>query len=202
MSPEKISPEQISPEPINSDPANSEQTDSGQTEKRLGKRAIIWLALALVVAVLDQMTKLMVVDNLMLYQRVPVLPFFDFVLLHNTGAAFSFLADAPGWQNWLFTGVAAIVSVGITWWLVTLPRTGRKVLALGLALVLGGAIGNVIDRVTYGYVIDFLLFYYRDLSYPAFNIADSAITCGVVLILFDGVFLEKRRHSAAVADKE
>lgn len=202
MSPEKISPEQISPEPINSDPANSEQTDSGQTEKRLGKRAIIWLALALLVAVLDQMTKLMVVDNLMLYQRVPVLPFFDFVLLHNTGAAFSFLADAPGWQNWLFTGVAAIVSVGITWWLVTLPRTGRKVLALGLALVLGGAIGNVIDRVTYGYVIDFLLFYYRDLSYPAFNIADSAITCGVVLILFDGVFLEKRRHSAAVADKE
>jgi signal peptidase II len=202
-----MSPEQISPEPINSDPTKSEQKDAGQKdtgqkEMRLGKRAIIWLALALVVAVLDQMTKLMVVDNLMLYQRIPVLPFFDFVLLHNTGAAFSFLADAPGWQNWLFTGVAAIVSIGITWWLVTLPRTGRKVLALGLALVLGGAIGNVIDRVTYGYVIDFLLFYYRDWSYPAFNIADSAITCGVVLILFDGVFLEKRRHSAAVADKE
>jgi len=192
----------MSPDPINSDQTSSEQENAEQAEMRLGKRAIIWLALALVVAVLDQMTKLMVVDNLMLYQRIPVLPFFDFVLLHNTGAAFSFLSDAAGWQNWLFTGVAAIVSVGITWWLVTLPRTGRKVLAIGLALVLGGAIGNLIDRVLYGYVVDFLLFYYRDWSYPAFNIADSAITCGVVLILFDGVILEKRRNSAAAADKE
>lgn len=178
---------------------NSGHTGAAPTEPRLGKGAVVWLALALVVVILDQLTKWLVVENLMLYQRVPVLPFFDFVLLHNTGAAFSFLADASGWQNWLFAAVAVVVSVGISWWLITLPRTGRKVLALGLALVLGGAIGNVIDRVAFGYVIDFLLFYYRDWSYPAFNVADSAITCGVILILFDSVILEKRRSDASAA---
>ncbi len=152
-----------------------------------------WLSLSLVVVLIDQVTKWLVIDALTLYQRIPVLPFFDLVRLHNTGAAFSFLADASGWQNLLFTGVAVVVSVGIAWWLVTLPREGRRILSLGLALVLGGAIGNVIDRTLYGYVVDFLLFYYKDWSYPAFNIADSAITCGVVFILYDGFVLEKRR---------
>jgi len=160
---------------------------------QLSARHLGWLSLSLAVVLLDQITKWLVIDALTLYQRIPVLPVFDLVRLHNTGAAFSFLADASGWQNWLFTGVAVVVSVGIAWWLVTLPRKGRRVLSLGLALVLGGAIGNVIDRSLYGYVVDFLLFYYKDWSYPAFNIADSAITCGVVLILYDGLVLEKRR---------
>jgi len=160
---------------------------------QLSARHLGWLSLSLAVVLLDQITKWLVIDALTLYQRIPVLPVFDLVRLHNTGAAFSFLADASGWQNWLFTGVAVVVSVGIAWWLVTLPREGRRVLSLGLALVLGGAIGNVIDRSLYGYVVDFLLFYYKDWSYPAFNIADSAITCGVVLILYDGLVLEKRR---------
>jgi signal peptidase II len=161
---------------------------------QLGARHAIWLGLSAGVVLIDQLTKWLVIDSLALFQRITILQFFDFVRLHNTGAAFSFLANASGWQNTLFTGVAAFVSLGITWWLLTLPSEGRRVLGLGLALVLGGAIGNIIDRVLFGYVIDFLLFYYRSWSYPAFNIADSAITCGVVLILYDGLVLEKRRN--------
>jgi signal peptidase II len=154
---------------------------------------MLWPVLSLVIVAADQLTKLMVVDSLTYLQRIPILPVLDLVRLHNTGAAFSFLAGASGWQNWLFTGVAVVVSGVIFWWLMKLPAGGRRVLSLGLALVLGGAIGNLIDRVQYGYVVDFILFYYHEWSYPAFNIADSAITCGVALILFDGVFLERRR---------
>ncbi len=151
-----------------------------------------WLLLSLAVVVLDQFTKLQITGSMDLYQRIAVLPFLDIVRLHNTGAAFSLLAEASGWQNWLFTGVAALVSIGILWWLTRLPRRGKRVLALGLALLLGGAIGNLIDRVLYGYVVDFILLYYGEWSYPAFNVADSAITVGVVLVLFDGLVLEKR----------
>jgi signal peptidase II len=121
-----------------------------------------------------------------------VLPFLDLVRLHNTGAAFSFLSGASGWQNWLFTGIAIVVSAGVLWWLTRLPERGKSLLALGLALLLGGAIGNLVDRILYGYVVDFILFYYREWSYPAFNVADSAITCGVALVLFDGLVLERR----------
>ncbi len=155
-----------------------------------------WLLLSLAVVVLDQFTKLQITGSLDLYQRIAVLPFLDIVRLHNTGAAFSLLAEASGWQNWLFTGVAALVSIGILWWLTRLPRRGKRVLALGLALLLGGAIGNLIDRVLYGYVVDFILLYYGEWSYPAFNVADSAITVGVVLVLFDGLVLEKRSTAA------
>jgi signal peptidase II len=151
-----------------------------------------WLFLSLVIVAADQFTKMQVSAALALYQRVPVLPFLDLVRLHNSGAAFSFLADASGWQNWLFTGVAIAVSIGVAWWLTRLPRRGKTLLALGLALLLGGAIGNLIDRVIYGYVVDFILVHYREWSYPAFNVADSAITCGVALVLFDGLVLEKR----------
>jgi signal peptidase II len=160
---------------------------------QFGPRHIAWLGLSVGVVLIDQLTKWLVIDALTLYQRISILPIFDLVRLHNTGAAFSFLADASGWQNWLFTGVAVVVSVGITWWILTLPREGYRVLGLGLALVLGGAIGNVIDRSLYGYVVDFLLFHYEEWSYPAFNVADSAITCGVVLIVYDSLILEKRR---------
>lgn len=167
--------------------------DNEEKVPMMGGRIIAWLSLSVVLLVADQLTKLAITENLTLYQRIPVWPFFDLVRLHNTGAAFSFLSSASGWQNLLFMGVAAVVSLALVWWLATLPRYGRNTLALGLALVLSGAIGNLIDRVLYGYVVDFLLFYYQDWSYPAFNIADSAITCGVVLILFDGFVLEPRR---------
>ncbi len=155
-----------------------------------------WLVVSLLVVVADQFTKLQITESLALYQRLAVLPFLDIVRLHNTGAAFSLLADASGWQNWLFTGVASLVSAGILWWLTRLPRRGKTVLALGLALLLGGAIGNLIDRVLYGYVIDFILLHYGEWSYPAFNVADSAITCGVALVLFDGLVLERRGAAA------
>jgi signal peptidase II len=173
------------------------QSSSQPAVQRLGTRCVIWLALSLVVVAIDQLTKLLITENLSLYQRVNVLPVLDLVRMHNTGAAFSFLADASGWQNWLFAGVAVVVSAALVWWLVSLPRSGQAVLALGLALVLGGAIGNLVDRVLYGYVIDFILWYYREWSYPAFNVADSAITCGVILILYDGLILEKRRKRAS-----
>jgi signal peptidase II len=160
-------------------------------------KKLIWLVLSVVIVIADQTTKMLVIENLTLYQRIPLLPVLDLVRLHNTGAAFSFLAGESGWQNWLFSGVALIVSGGILWWLVTLKEDGRRALQLGLALVLGGALGNVIDRVLYGYVVDFILFYYQDWSYPAFNVADSAITCGVVLILFDGFVTDRRRQRDA-----
>jgi signal peptidase II len=152
-----------------------------------------WLLLSFAVVVADQLSKMQVVDSLALYQRVPVLPFLDLVRLHNTGAAFSFLAGASGWQNWLFTGVAVVVSAGVLWWLVRLPARGKRWLALGLALLLGGAIGNLVDRLAHGYVVDFVLVHWGEWSYPAFNVADSAITVGVVLVLVDELFLERRR---------
>jgi signal peptidase II len=151
-----------------------------------------WLVLSLVVLIIDQLTKFEVTSALVLYQRIPVLPFFDIVRLHNTGAAFSFLADASGWQNTLFMVVAVVVVIGVLWWLAQLPRRGKALLALGLALLIGGAIGNLVDRVLYGHVVDFLLFYYGEWAFPAFNVADSAITCGVGLVLFDGMVLEPR----------
>jgi signal peptidase II len=160
---------------------------------RLEGRNAWWFILSFATVIADQATKLLVIENLSLYQRIPLLPVLDLVRLHNTGAAFSFLANASGWQNYFFTGVAFVVSLVIVWWLMTLPRSGRIVLAAGLALVLGGAIGNVIDRSLYGYVVDFILFHYRSWSYPAFNVADSAITVGVGLILFDGIILERKR---------
>ncbi len=167
--------------------------DNTQPQDSRGIRRFWWFGLAALVVVADQLTKSSVMSHLELYQRVRVMPFFDLVLLHNTGAAFSFLAGADGWQNRLFVGIAVVVSSALIWWIATLPRRGRNTLALGLALVLGGAVGNLIDRVAYGYVIDFLLFYYRDWSWPAFNIADSAISCGVALILFDSLVLERSR---------
>ncbi len=163
------------------------------SKPQMSIRHAFWFGLSLAIVLIDQLTKWLVIDALTLYQRIPILPIFDLVRLHNTGAAFSFLSDAGGWQHWLFTGVAIVVSLGIVGWLVTLPSEGRRVLGLGLALILGGAIGNMIDRLLYRYVVDFLLFYYQEWSYPAFNVADSAIFCGVILILYDGFILEKRR---------
>ena len=173
----------------------SKQPDSAPRAN--GFRALWWISLSMAVVFVDQLSKLTVIENFTLYQRQAVLPFFDLVRLHNTGAAFSFLAGEGGWQNQLFLGIATAVSLALVWWLAVLPRHGKGVLALGLALVLGGAVGNLIDRALYGYVVDFLLFYWRDWSYPAFNVADSAITCGAILVLFDGLVLERRAERRA-----
>jgi signal peptidase II len=141
-----------------------------------------WLWLSLLALILDQASKLAVDGSMQLYQSIQIMPYFNLTYVHNTGAAFSFLSEAGGWQRWFFAGLALVISVAIAFWLTRLKKH-ETLLAVALALVLGGAVGNLIDRLVYGYVIDFLDVYYQDWHWPAFNIADSAITLGVVLMV-------------------
>jgi len=144
-----------------------------------------WWALALVVFALDWITKQAVEANLHYGQEIAVLPVFDLTLRYNTGAAFSFLAQAGGWQRWLFSMIAIAVVIGISWRLVKIAKT-HFLEALSLSLILGGAIGNLYDRLVYGHVVDFLQFHWLQSWYfPAFNVADSAITIGVILMLLE-----------------
>jgi signal peptidase II len=147
---------------------------------------LIWLLLSLVVIVLDQLSKYWVDHAMQLYQSIELLPGLQLTYVRNTGAAFSFLSQAGGWQRWFFIGLGISASGLIGWWLYRLERC-RQIEAMSWALVLGGALGNVIDRVLYGYVIDFLDVYYQDWHWPAFNVADSAISLGVVLLLIDSL---------------
>lgn len=149
-----------------------------------------WLWLSALVLILDQASKLAVDANMQLHDSIPLLPYFNLYYAHNTGAAFSFLAQAGGWQRWLFAALALVVSGVIGVWLTKLQRH-ETLLATALSLVLGGAIGNLIDRVAYGYVIDFLDVYYQDWHWPAFNIADSAICIGVALMLLENLGVGK-----------
>ena len=142
-----------------------------------------WLWLSIAVIVLDQLTKVWIDSNFLLHARQPVIDgFFDLILAYNPGAAFSFLADAGGWQRWFFTVLATVVTIILVVWLKRLPAH-EKLNAAALSLIIGGAVGNLIDRIAYGHVIDFLLVYYQQWSWPAFNVADSAISIGVVLML-------------------
>lgn len=143
-----------------------------------------WLWLSLVVLSLDQASKLAVASTMRLYESIQIAPFFRLTYVHNTGAAFSFLSEAGGWQRWFFAALAFVISIVITAWLARLKKH-ETLLAVSLALVLGGAVGNLIDRLAYGYVIDFLDVYYQAWHWPAFNIADSAITLGVGLMLLE-----------------
>ncbi len=147
------------------------------------KPMLPWLWLSAVIVILDLLTKYMASTSLTYASPVPVLPFFNFTLLHNTGAAFSFLAGASGWQRWFFAILAFVVSIALIRWLSTL-RNDRW-LAAAIALVLGGALGNLYDRVTLGYVVDFLHFYWGDYHFPAFNIADTAISIGAGMMILD-----------------
>jgi signal peptidase II len=155
-----------------------------------------WLWLSLVAVILDQGTKLAVDSTMQLYQSIQVLPYFNLTYVHNTGAAFSFLSQAGGWQRWFFAGLAIAISIGITFWLSRLQKH-EVLLAAALSLVLGGAVGNLIDRLAYGYVIDFLDVYYRDWHWPAFNIADSAITLGVALMLAETFGLGQQKKGVS-----
>ncbi|OQW75994.1 MAG: signal peptidase II [Proteobacteria bacterium ST_bin11] len=143
-----------------------------------------WLWISAVTLVLDQASKLAVDGKMQLFESIPLMPYFNLTYVHNTGAAFSFLAQAGGWQRWLFAGLAVVMSGIIAVWLYRLQKH-ETLMAVALSLVLGGAIGNLIDRVAYGYVIDFLDVYYQDWHWPAFNIADSAICIGVGLMLLE-----------------
>jgi signal peptidase II len=141
-----------------------------------------WLWLTLLAVLLDQGSKLAIDASMQLYESIPVSPFFNLTYVHNPGAAFSFLSEAGGWQRWFFSGLALTISIGITIWLAKLQKH-ETLLAAALSLILGGAIGNLIDRVAYGYVIDFIDVYYGNSHFPAFNIADAAINLGVFLLL-------------------
>jgi signal peptidase II len=145
-----------------------------------------WLLLSSVVVVLDQLSKYVVVEKLANLPPVEVTSFFNLVLVYNRGAAFSFLAGAGGWQREFFTTIALIASAWIIWLLYRYPQ--QRLFSLALALVLGGAIGNVIDRLMIGAVVDFLDFHAFGWHWPAFNVADSAITCGAALLIWDGIF--------------
>ena len=154
-----------------------------------------WYLLSLAVIVLDHITKYIASTSLEYGQLVPLLPVLDLTLLHNRGAAFSFLSDAGGWQRWFFMAVAIGVSVWIALWLQRLPAEKRW-LSASLALILGGAVGNLIDRVIQGYVVDFIFVHWGDSYFPAFNVADSAITVGAIMMMVDVLFLDREdRHA-------
>jgi signal peptidase II len=152
-----------------------------------------WLWLSLLALVLDQGSKLVIAGSMQLYESIQIIPFFKLTYVHNTGAAFSFLSEAGGWQRWFFAGLALVISIVIAVWLTRLKKN-ETLLAVALALVLGGAVGNLIDRLAYGYVIDFLDVYYESWHWPAFNIADSAITLGVVLMLAESFGLGRTKE--------
>jgi len=150
-----------------------------------------WTWLSLLVIVLDQITKQLATATLNYAEPVAVMPLFNLTLMHNTGAAFSFLSQAGGWQRWFFAAIALLVSVGIIFWLKRLS-SDKLWEALALALVMGGAIGNVVDRIVYGYVIDFLDFYYDAWHWPAFNVADMAIVVGAAILIIDSLWPRKQ----------
>lgn len=158
-----------------------------------------WLGLSFLAVVLDQVSKLVVSGSMQLYQSIKIMPYFNLTYVHNTGAAFSFLSDAGGWQRWFFAGLAVIISSVMVVWLAKLKQH-ETLLAVALSLVLGGAIGNLIDRLAYGYVIDFLDVYYQSWHWPAFNIADSAITLGVVLMLLESFGLGKSEDASELKE--
>jgi len=152
--------------------------------------------IAVIVVILDQITKIWVDNSLKLYEQIPVTSWFNITLAYNEGAAFSFLDDAGGWQRWFFIGISVIVSVCLIVWLFRMTRD-EKWLSISIALILGGAIGNnLVDRVIYGHVVDFIQVYYDKWYFPSFNVADAAITVGTVVLLIL-TFFEKNDEAEA-----
>lgn len=151
-----------------------------------------WLPLSVLIIAIDQASKAWIERHFQLYENLTVLPVLDITRLHNSGAAFSFLAGAGGWQRWFFTGLALTVSIGIVVWLRGVHARAQAWLACGLALILGGAVGNVIDRMRHGFVIDFVHVHWKNAWFPAFNVADAAITAGAICVIIDAL-LESRR---------
>ncbi len=169
--------------------------------ERAEHSALRWLWLSAIVIGVDQATKAVIVAHLELFEKREWLPMLDITRLHNRGAAFSFLNNASGWQKYFFVGLALLVSVGIVIWLSRLALTRAVLLGSGLSLILGGAVGNVIDRVWRGYVVDFIHFHWPNTSayFPAFNAADSAITIGAALLILDSLLEARRPHTTEPA---
>ncbi|MES1965506.1 signal peptidase II [Psychrobacter sp. AH5] len=161
-----------------------------------GRRAYAWYLLSIAIIIIDQWSKWLAETKLTFLEPIPVIePFLNWTLAYNYGAAFSFLADAGGWQKWFFSGLALVIALFLIVYLIKAPRNA-KLLSLGLAMVLGGAIGNLIDRVRLGKVVDFIHVHYADVwHYPIFNIADIAICIGVAIIVIDMLFLEGKRKA-------
>ena len=154
---------------------------------------LTWLGLALIILLADQFTKVLIVGNYALGDSTYVTNFFNVVRAHNTGAAFSFLAGAGGWQRWFFTGIGVVAAIFMVWMLKSHP--GQKLFSFAISLILGGAIGNVIDRLWHGYVVDFLDFHWRAMHFPAFNVADAAISIGAVCLILDELLRVRRAKS-------
>ena len=153
-----------------------------------------WLWLSLLIIVADQASKWWIRTRFDLYDRIEIVPWLHITRLHNTGAAFSFLSDAGGWQRWMFIGLALAVTLFIMIWLRRLPRTGQTLLAIALSLIVGGALGNVIDRTMLGYVVDFISVHRGTWYFPAFNVADSAISVGAALLILEALLDGRRKE--------
>ena len=155
-------------------------------------RFVMWMVVAVAIVIADQVTKWAIVEWIPLYDKVPLNSFINLTHQKNTGAAFSFLAQAGGWQRWFFVVLAAGVSAVIAVWLWRIRNDGQTVLAAGLAMVLGGAIGNLIDRVVLGHVTDFIQVWFGGWAFPSFNVADAGISVGAALLIIDALFISGR----------
>ncbi len=160
-------------------------------------RFIAWMVVAAVIVIADQATKWAIVEWVPLYDRVPINDFVNLTHQKNTGAAFSFLANAGGWQRWFFIVLASLVSVVIAVWIWRIRKEGPIVLSIGLSLVLGGAVGNLIDRVRLGHVTDFIQVWFGSWAFPSFNVADAGISVGAALLIIDALFFSGREAVAA-----
>ncbi len=157
---------------------------------RAGSGWLLWLGIAALIVLLDQFTKVLVLGSFQYGESLPITGFFNLVRVHNLGAAFSFLADAGGWQRWFFTGLGTVAALVMVWLLRS--HAGQRLFCAALSCILGGAVGNVIDRLLHGYVVDFLDFYWGRWHFPAFNVADAAITVGAGLLILDELLRVRR----------
>ncbi|MDH3616440.1 MAG: signal peptidase II [Gammaproteobacteria bacterium] len=167
---------------------------TSQENNPASSRFIAWMVVALAVVVADQATKWAIVEWVPLYDRVPLNSFINLTHQKNTGAAFSFLANAGGWQRWFFVVLASIVSAVIAVWIWRIRKEGQAMLSLGLALVLGGAVGNLIDRIWFGHVTDFIQVWFGEWAFPSFNVADAGISVGAALLIIDALFFSGREE--------
>jgi len=157
-------------------------------------RFFAWITVAAIVVIADQVTKWAIIEWVALYEKIPLNSFINLTHQRNTGAAFSFLANAGGWQRWFFIGLGVIVGVVIAVWLWRIRKERLAVLSAGLALVLGGAIGNLIDRIALGYVTDFIQVWFGDWAFPSFNVADAGISVGAAFLIIDALFFSGREE--------
>lgn len=173
------------------------EVTTAKENNQTNSRFVTWMVVALLIVIADQLTKWAIIQWVPLYDRVPLNSFINLTHQQNTGAAFSILAGAGGWQRWFFIVLATVISAVIAVWIWRIRRAGQAWLAAGLALVLGGAIGNLIDRILLGYVTDFIQVWFGSWAFPSFNVADAGISVGAALLIIDALFFSGREQPAA-----